>query len=300
MAEDRTVDAPPTTLEPVREFDVAGAAGITLHAREWGQPDGPAILFVHGWSQCDLCWRAQLAGPLANRFRIVTFDMRGHGLSEKPLDPERYLDEKLWADDLAAVIDQTGLHRPVLVAWSYGGFVVTDYVRAHGDSDIGGIDLVGGAILLQPPSFAHLGPGLLENATDACLPDLGVNIAAIQRFLRACTAQPLDEDLWTAALCWNMIVPPAVRGALIAREIDGADALSKLSVPVLLTHGRDDRIVLPSMAEYAQQRCPSATISWYDGVGHMPFVEDAPRFDAELAAFVERASREHAITRGSR
>ena len=288
MASELTVDAGEAGARVNREYEVRGGDGVTLHAREWGNADGPAIVFVHGWSQCDLCWSAQVSGPLARSFRMVTFDNRGHGMSDKPLAPDSYADETSWADDLAAVIDQSTLQRPVVVAWSYGGFIVADYVRKYGDSAIAGIDLVGGAVLLQPPSFTHLGPGLLENAPAACLPELGANIAAIRRFLRACTARPLDEDVWTAALCWNMVVPPCVRGALIAREIDDADVLASLSVPVLLTHGRDDAIVLPAMTEYAHEHCRSATISWYEGVGHMPFIEDAPRFDRELAAFVER------------
>ena len=46
---------------------------------------------------------------------MVTFDNRGHGMSEKPLDAGCYADERLWAEDLAAVIEQTSLDRPVLV-----------------------------------------------------------------------------------------------------------------------------------------------------------------------------------------
>ncbi|HWG07959.1 MAG TPA: alpha/beta hydrolase [Solirubrobacteraceae bacterium] len=290
MADELTLDAGRARPQPIREYEIRGGGGTTLHACEWGNPAGAAIIFIHGWSQCELCWTAQVDSPLAESFRMVTFDNRGHGMSEKPQEPSRYADERLWADDLAAVIDQTGLDRPVLVAWSYGGFIATDYVSVHGDADIAGIDLVGGGVLLQPPSFTHLGPGMLENASDACQPDLAANIRAIRRFLRACTAQPLDDELWTAALCWNMVVPPAVRGALIAREIDGADVLASLAVPVLLSHGREDRIVLPAMAEYAQEHCVTATFSWYDGVGHMPFVEDAARFNDELAAFVEQAN----------
>jgi non-heme chloroperoxidase len=72
---------------PTRDWVLAPmtARGVTLHAREWGHSDGHAILFVHGWSQCDLCWSAQVGGPLAAGFRMVTFDCRGHGVSEKPL-----------------------------------------------------------------------------------------------------------------------------------------------------------------------------------------------------------------------
>jgi pimeloyl-ACP methyl ester carboxylesterase len=166
MASDLTL--PPTQVEPVkpvREYDIRGGGGITLHAREWGNPDGPPILFIHGWSQCDLCWSGQVDSQLAARFRMVTFDNRGHGMSEKPLHPGSYADEGLWADDLAAVIDQTRLERPVLVAWSYGGFIVTDYARAHGDAGIAGINLVDAAVLLRPPTFDHFGPGCSRTPT---------------------------------------------------------------------------------------------------------------------------------------
>jgi pimeloyl-ACP methyl ester carboxylesterase len=237
-----------------------------------------------------MCWDAQIRSPLAERFRMVTFDSRGHGMSEKPLDPGYYADERLWADDLAAVIEETGLERPTLVAWSYGGFIVADYIRANGDTGIAGIDLVGAAVILRPPSFDHIGPGFLDNALDASTPDLRTHIAAIQRFLRACTARPLPDDLWNAALCWNMAVPPEIRGALIAREIDGTDSYSGLSVPVLVTHGREDVIILPSMAEHVLSHCRTSVASWYDGAGHMPFIENAERFNLELAALVDRAS----------
>jgi pimeloyl-ACP methyl ester carboxylesterase len=275
--------------KPTATYEVRGGGGLRLHAREWGLPEGPELLLIHGWSQSDLCWSKQVAGALASRFRIVSFDLRGHGLSEKPSGAEDYADARLWADDVAAVIEATRLERPTLVAWSYGGFVVTDYLRVYGDDGIAAIDLVGAALILNPPAFDHIGPGFLENANDACESDLATNIAAIHRFLRACTAEALDEREWTTALCWNMAVPADVRGALISREIDGSDALARVSVPVLVTHGREDSIVLPSMAEHALGRCETAVASWYDGVGHMPFWEASERFDAELAALCDRA-----------
>jgi non-heme chloroperoxidase len=277
-----------TATEPKREYAIRGGDGITLHAHEWGCPDGPAILFVHGWSQCGMCWEAQTRSPLAERFRMVTFDIRGHGMSDQPIDAGCYADQRLWADDVAAVIEQTRLDRPVLVAWSYGGFIVADYVRVYGDAGIAGIDLVSGAVLLRPPSFDHIGPGFLDNAPGASAPDLRTNIGAIRRFLRSCSARPLPDELWSAALCWNMAVPAAIRGALIAREIDATDIYSELSVPVLVTHGREDLIILPSMAEHVLRHCNTAIASWYDGVGHMPFIEESERFNLELAAFVDR------------
>jgi non-heme chloroperoxidase len=178
----------------------------------------------------------------------------------------------------------------VLVGWSYGGVIVTDYARAYGQEAIAGINLVGGAVMLNPPTFDHIGPGFLDNAEDACAPDLATNIAAILRFLRACTAQPLSAEDWNRALCWNMVVSPEVRGALISREIDADEVLSNLSVPVLVTHGRSDQIVPTSMAEHVLTVCKTAEPSWYDEIGHAPFLEDPARFGRELADFAARVN----------
>ncbi|WP_202872435.1 alpha/beta fold hydrolase [Kribbella soli] len=268
--------------EPTQTYDVVGGGGVRLHAAEWGNRRGRPILFLHGWSASHVCWAHQLEGPLAEDFRLVAFDNRGHGMSEKPLDPDSYRDSQMWADDLAAVIDQLGLDRPVLVAWSYGGFIVSDYIRAYGEDRVGAVNLVGAAVMMKPPTFDHIGPDFLANAPEASQPDLATNIAAIRRFLDVCTAEPLSPDDWSAALAWNMVVPPAVRGALISREIDSDDVLARMSLPVLVTHGRSDTIVLPSMSEHVLDVCRTARPSWYDGVGHMPFSEDQARFDREL------------------
>jgi pimeloyl-ACP methyl ester carboxylesterase len=282
----RTLDADATQPgQPLATHEVRGGGGLRLHVREYGSAQGPPIVFVHGWSQSQLCWSRQIAGPLAADFRLITFDLRGHGMSEQPRDAAAYIDPQLWADDLHAVIGQLRLERPVLVAWSYGGFVVTDYLRAYGEDAIAAIDLVGAAVLLTT-TFDHIGPGLLENAGPACAADLPTSIAAIRRFLTACTAQPLSADDWDSALCWNMVVAPEVRGALFAREINADDVLARLTIPVLVTHGRADKIVLPSMAEHVLNVCPTAHASWYDAVGHLPFAEDPTRFDRELRELV--------------
>lgn len=278
--------APAEPGEPIATHDVPGGGGLRLRVQEWGNREKPPIVLIHGWSQSQLCWDRQVHGRLAANFHIVTFDIRGHGMSDKPTDAEHYLDAQLWADDLAAVIERTNLDRPALVASSYGGFVVTDYVRAYGDERLSGINLVGGTVMLRPPTFEHIGPGFLESADDACAPDLATNIAAIRRFVRALTAQPLSSDDWSMALCWHMVVPAEVRGALISRELDADDVLSDLSVPVLVTHGRSDAIVLPSMAEHVLDVCETAEPSWYEGVGHFPFIEDPVRFDRELGEFL--------------
>ena len=67
-----------------------------------------------------------------------------------------------------------------------------------------------------------------------------------------------------------------------------AQRSGRLSVPVLVTHGRADAIVLPAMAEHVLDVCETARASWYDGIGHLPFLEDPARFDRELRELADR------------
>jgi non-heme chloroperoxidase len=282
-----------TAPETLAAHMVASADGTRLHVREWGRQDAQAIVFVHGWSQCELCWARQVRGTLAERFHLITFDLRGHGRSDAPPDAARYTDGLVWADDLAAVLAVVSARRPVLVGWSYGAFVVADYLRAYGEEAIGAIALVGASMRLTPP-YEGIGPGLLENVVDMCGADLLANIEATRRFLAACTRRPLARAEMETALAWTMTVPAEIREALRVREIDVADVYAATVVPMLVIHGRDDAIVLPAMAHEVLERCPAATASWYDGVGHAPFWEAPDRFDlelAELAALADRASR---------
>ena len=89
----------------------------------------------------------------------------------------------------------------------------------------------------------------------------------------------------------NMMVPREVRVAMSGRELD-ADALWRhLALPVLVTFGIEDKILTLEGARHAAALIPGARLSLYDGIGHAPFWEDAPRFNAELAEFVRVASR---------
>ena len=274
-----------TTLAQTRTVHtVQGGGGLALHVREWGRTDGPPILLIHGWSQSHLCWARQYESALAEEFRLVAYDLRGHGMSEAPLGPDHYTDAALWADDLAAIIDQLRLDRPVLVGWSYGGFIVCDYLRAHGQDRVGAVDLAGAATTLGEAAFGTLiGPGFLDHFADATADDLPTNIVAMRALVRAFPARPLPPDEVEPLLCSSMTVPARVRASLVAREIDGDDVLRTLRVPLLVTHGRADTVVLPAMAEHVLATCPTARPSWYDGVGHTTFLEDPDRFNRELA-----------------
>lgn len=274
-----------------KTYSVKGGGGMNLHVREWGDPEGVPILFIHGWSQSHLSWRKQYESHLAGEFRLAALDLRGHGMSDAPLEAENYTEARLWADDIAAVIDRLDLDRPVLVAWSYGGLIVSDYIRAHGQTAIGGVNYVGGAVTLNEAAFGtFFGPGFLDYVEGATQPDLPTGIETMRAFLRGCAARAVPADDFERMLAFNMTVPFKVRAGLVARRTDSDDVLESMTVPVLATHGREDRVALPAMTEHVLNLCPTATASWYDGVGHMPFMEDAERFNAELSAFARRST----------
>ena len=266
---------------------IQGGGGIRLHVREWGNASAPSILFIHGWSQNHLCWSKQYKSELAKSYRLVALDLRGHGMSEAPREASAYQNPQLWADDIAAIMKELLLERPILVGWSYGGFIICDYIRAYGQENISGIVFAGAATTLHPPTLSEfIGPGFINVVTDAISEDLPTSLLAMRQFMHNCIARPLAlEDLETA-LCWQMVVRPDVRGALVTREINSDDVLHSLRVPLLVAHGRQDYVVLPTMAEHVLETCPKATASWYDDVGHAPFLEDPDRFNRELAELV--------------
>ncbi len=271
----------------MKQTRVQSTDGLNLAVYEAGNPDGPAILFLHGFNQSALCWHLQTEDrDLRARFRMVAYDIRGHGASDQPEDMARYANDADFAADTHAVITALGLQRPVLVAWSYAGRLVSDYVRRHGTTAIAGINYVG-ARLDSDPAFN--GPGT-AHFRDMLRGDLEREIVAVDNFLRACFFLPPPEKHLKQARYYNMRVPPRIRRAHLTRPADDGAVLATLDVPVLLTQGSRDNLVLPGLAQARAKVIPGAMLSVYHGVGHMPFAEDIPRFNRELSDFVLRCS----------
>jgi non-heme chloroperoxidase len=86
-------------------------------------------------------------------------------------------------------------------------------------------------------------------------------------------------------------VPPKVRLGMSNRPLNVDDMLRSLALPVLVTHGAEDKNSNLIVAEYTAKMIPGAKLSVYQGIGHAPFFEDAPRFNAELAGFVRSAQK---------
>ena len=93
------------------------------------------------------------------------------------------------------------------------------------------------------------------------------------------------KDVYKGAPYFAIDITPRHSIAAAAEEL-----MSKLKIPVLVTHGRKDIVVLPSAAEKTAAAISGATLSWFNDCGHSPFQEDAPRFNRELAAFAKGAA----------
>ena len=262
-----------------------GADGIRLYYKDTNNPDRPVILFIHGWSQTHAVWIRQFNSELAEDFHLVSFDLRGHGYSECPSGEEYYLDGKLYADDLLAVISHYKKQALILVGWSSGALVIGDYLRRHGQTKISGIVMVSGLHGLGIAELTDmLGTGPGEYMPDTMADDLETQYQAMQRCIRDMVVDitPAQLQLMTTQ---SMMTAPTVRAAMMNRVIDNTDVLTSFSKPALIIHGRHDPFILVDAAEHLHKLCSHSTLSIYEKSAHMPFREEPEKFNRELTRF---------------
>jgi pimeloyl-ACP methyl ester carboxylesterase len=194
----------------------------------------------------------------------------------------------LWADDVASVIRELELHRPVVCGWSYGPVVTLDYVRHYGDDELGGIHFVAGITKLgsdrrdlrAQSGVPRAGAGfLLERCRRECPKPRRIVAHVLRPPARA-------HDLY-AMLGYNAWVPPNVRQGLFSRVVNNDDLLPTIRTPVLITHGADDAIVNPDVVAQHRSLVRHADVYMMAGAGHAPFWDDAASFNQRLAAFCD-------------
>lgn len=277
-----------TTTAAVEYSTVPGARGVPLQVAEAGPESAPGILFLHGATLSSSSWMQQLKSELADRFHLVAFDLRGHGNSGKPWDAQSYSDSKLWADDVAAVIEATGLTKPVFVAWSYGGHVTMDFLRHYDASEIAGIifvDSTGGMLPFPPPDeetaaeYARMGKLAMS-------PDAGERLEVAREFVDGIIEAPIPQATFDREVASVLAVTPHVRQAMQGRSLDNTDLMSRLTMPVLFINGEAERAATPEGFASLVESIPGARISIYEDTGHMPFIERRDRFDREVEEFI--------------
>lgn len=277
---------------PRQEKRVIGGGGTAIATAAVGPETAQPIIFIHGWSQSAHAWDGALHGALAEDYRLIAIDLRGHGRSDRPDPVVSYRESKLWADDVAAVISAYDLKKPILVGWSYGGYVIADYLRHYGEGNVGGV-LFAGAITQRATEKAKRYRNAESGARfKAAMTPGGNNREAARDFLRLCTYDALPPARVESLIDEMALVPVEVRAALFDRPtIDNDDVLAKLTIPVTAVHGAEDRIVLPASAEDHAAVVPGITLRIYPGVGHMPFEEAPAAFEADLRELAETVAR---------
>jgi pimeloyl-ACP methyl ester carboxylesterase len=280
----RSEGAPPA----VSYSTVIAPDGVPLAVSEWGNPQGPPVLLLHGFSLSSAVWRGQQDAALSARYRFIALDLRGHGASGKPATPASYNTATVWADDVAAVIAAKQLVKPVVVAWSFGGNVVMNYVRHYGDANLAGINFIGSTGGLAERLHPLAGDaGYVEADRQRRSEALADNIAGQRYFVRMMTATPLsaeDEELWLVS---TLQLPRYARAAMVGMPLDNLDLLDKLSVPTLFTTGSADASVPATQLEPLARKLPRSALSVYEGAGHGAFAEQPRRFNRELMTFVD-------------
>lgn len=267
----------------MRPVHVAAPDGVNLAVYEWGDPAAPEVLFLHGFCASAMAWAKQRRADLGAAARLVAYDMRGHGSSDKPLEPVYYNEPVRWADEVQAVIDGRALERPVVVAWGSGGVALGHYLNVHGAARLAGVIFVDAVTRIAPewsgPARRHVPHMLSENVAE--------NVAATRAYLRASFAQPPVQEDFELMLGCAMMVPLAARRSMIGAAAEMEEALGALRVPALVVHGAADAVVLPEMGRYTARRVPRADFGLYEGCGHAPFYEAPERFNRSLIQFVK-------------
>jgi pimeloyl-ACP methyl ester carboxylesterase len=276
-------------LAAERDYTVTSADGVKIAVQETGDPAGAPIVFVHGLLGSHIDWDEQTKSRELQSYRLITYDMRGHGLSGKPEDTEAYHDGRRWADDLASVLKATGAKKPILVGWSLGGVVLSNYLAAHGDEGVAGLVYVDGVIELT----ASLITSHPKVYTDLASDDLTVHLDAVRTFLALCFQTQPDTATFERLLSNAALASWVMTKTIPSMTVAAAEGLPKAHVPVLMVYGGKDALVNPEPS-IARAKALNSTIKTavYANSGHAPFLEEAPRFNRDLAEFRKASTSE--------
>jgi pimeloyl-ACP methyl ester carboxylesterase len=264
----------PKSIRSIRTPD-----GLDIAVYESGPCGGPAVLFVHGFSQSHMVWMAQFGSPALQHCRLIAYDLRGHGLSSKPRGAHFYKSPRRWAEEFRAVMDTLEINRPVIVAWSLGASLFCHYLARFGDSSLRAINFVS-ARLSRNPSF--IGPASNRNKPGLLSEDSNVRFTAANEFLRSFSVRKISHSQFHLLLISGLSTPAHVLRSIYMRRNLDYQALAGVKCPVLITHGIRDKLASFRATEDIVSRIPHANLSLYMQCGHIPFLEDSQRFDAEL------------------
>ncbi len=269
-----------------RFMDLPG--GVHLHYRDQGNPKGPAIVMVHGFSASLHAWEPWVA-RLGGDYRIVTLDLPGHGLTRTPPGYAASIDR--YADLMDSVARRLGLGPYVVVGNSMGGAVAWDDALRHAH-DVRALVLVDAA---GWPDKKRKGDGplifkLLANPVGRTLIKNLDTRAMVADGLRAAY---LDPALVTPTLVDRYVElsrAPGHRDILLTiGQPSGItpDTFKDITVRTLVMHGVQDKLIPYADGQAFAAAIPGAVLIGYPGVGHVPMEQIPDKSAADLAAFLK-------------
>jgi pimeloyl-ACP methyl ester carboxylesterase/predicted glycosyltransferase len=284
--------------QPSRDGYVA-RDGIKVHYEVFGAGE-PTVMLLPTWSIIhSRHWKLQVP-DLARRHRVVTFDGRGNGRSDRPAEPEAYRAAEFTADALA-VMDATGTERAVLVALSLGATWALELGALHPER-VAGIVFIGPALPLGP-----MAQGRTHSFTERL--DTTEGWAKfnqhywrdhyrefIEFFMRQIFTEPHSTKPIEDTVGWGLETDPetliatrlgsTAHGQPHADPERAAELAGRLRCPVLVVHGDEDAI-RPHANGAKLAELTGGRLVTIEGGGHAPHVRDPVRFNLLLREFAE-------------
>lgn len=285
----------PAGVEGVSSRMVRIESDLQVRVIEAGPPDGHAVVLVHGWACTAFSWRRQVPTLADAGYRVIAFDIKGHGFSDKPPLAAEYSASAM-TSFVMEVMDACGVARGALVGHSMGGAIAASVALSSPER-------VDRLALVAPVGFGEVlglkvGRWLSPDRALPLLPRLGQVWMRAPRWTLATsfrliwgggpvTLSPDDVDEYRAPAQFAGYVP-ALRHLVHAFEWlpHAEEQLARLACPVLVLFGTRDRVVIPRKARELVELVPNGRLALVEGAGHMVQEERADEVNAMLLEFL--------------
>lgn len=268
--------------------------GVNIFFKDWGPKHAQPIVFHHGWPLTADDWDAQMLFFLAEGYRVIAIDRRGHGRSDQVSDGH---DMDHYAADVSAVVEHLDLKNAVHVGHSTGGGQVARYVARYGQPQ----GRVAKAILISavPPLMVKTSDnpgGTPMEVFDGFRTALAANRA--QFYLDVASGpfygfnrQGAQVSPGTIQNWWRQGMIGSAKahyeGIKAFSETDQTEDLKAITVPTLVMQGDDDQVVPYKNAALLQaQLITNSTLKIYPGYPHGMHTTNAEVINADLLEFI--------------
>lgn len=267
----------------LKEYSAVSSDGVVLAIQEGGNPNGPPVIFIHGLLGSHLNWESQFSDSALAKYRLISYDLRGHGQSGKPDSEDAYKDGRIWAADLAAVIEAAHAEGAVLVGWSLGGVVISNYLATYTDAKLKGAVYVDGVVELNADQIVSH-PQVYK---DMISPNLKTHLDGERTFLALCFNKKPDETTFARLLANASMASWSMQKAVQSMSVFASEGIGRARIPMLFLYGGKDALVKtePAIARARQLNSNVRSIVYPDS-GHAPFIEESARFNADLKSFL--------------